>query len=100
MQLAVEQQKNTTDNTPKEEVPHFVYCVFFAALTLWCAQACSVSSPDVENLNHEESQTAGQVSHAIEILSSSPVMVTKKLLVILRSLPSPSSYRESRIIDK
>lgn len=96
MGLAMKRQQAITYGQLAEEVPHFVYSVYFAALTLWSAQACSSTSPPLEDpLSHRPGLT-DPIINAINILSSSSVLVTKKLLAVLHSLTGTSKEQDLR----
>lgn len=91
MGLAMKRQQAVTYGQLAEEVPHFVYSVYFAALTLWSAQACSSAFPAVDDSLPNGPDLTDPVINAIDILSSSSVLVANKLLAVLRRLLTGTS---------
>ncbi|KAJ5667419.1 hypothetical protein N7507_003283 [Penicillium longicatenatum] len=72
-----------------EEGPHFSYCVFFAALTLWYAE-WQYSPSDSEDARPQISMpnATAALNIAIKVLSASPVQIAKKFIPTLESLVS------------
>lgn len=69
------------------EGPHFSYCVYFSALTVWYAE-WQCSSPDFEHPRSQISvhDAAASLNIAIDVLSASPVQIAKRFIPTLQSL--------------
>ncbi|KAJ5660919.1 uncharacterized protein N7484_000291 [Penicillium longicatenatum] len=89
IELAVKMKQDSLNAISTEEGPHFSYCVFFAALTLWYAE-WQYSPSDSEDARPQISMpnATAALNIAIKVLSASPVQIAKKFIPTLESLVS------------
>ncbi|KAJ5809225.1 uncharacterized protein N7503_001443 [Penicillium pulvis] len=87
IELAVSLRQDISNSISVAEGPHFSYCVYFSALTLWYAEWHSLS-PDFEDPRSQisENGAAASLNIAIDVLSASPVQIAKKFIPTLQSL--------------
>ncbi|KAJ6016798.1 hypothetical protein N7451_000177 [Penicillium sp. IBT 35674x] len=85
--LAVNLRQDNSKPIPIAEGPHFGYCVYFSALTLWYAE-WQCSSPDFEDPRSQIAVhgAAASLNIAIDVLSASPVQIAKRFIPTLQSL--------------
>lgn len=87
IELAVNLRQDNSNSISIAEGPHFGYCVYFSALTLWYAewQCLSADSEDPRSQTSVH-DAAASLNKAIDVLSASPVQIAKRFTPTLQSL--------------